>query len=370
MAHTDEAASLTVVPVREGARGLAPHAIGVLSVFGAAHVVVDAISAAAVVSIVWTAAANPKVLVGWILLYHVLAFGLQAVFGLVVDALDAPRWAAVCGCLVTACAVLVPWSPLLAAILAGVGNAAFHVGGGAISLRLAPQRATPPGLFVASGSLGILLGVILGGSHSAGLATLLPVAAIACGLMVFVPLPAAPPVAPAVRVAGRSELILGLVLFAIAVRAALGFLVEFPWESQPGLVVQLTLATVLGKSLGGVLADRWGWLRVGVGATLTALPFLVWASAYPTAAIPGLLLLNLTMPVTLAAVAKAVPNRPGFAFGLASLAFVLGAIPALSGLPAAGPVVAGVASLLSAAALYRALTWLSSCDACPQTLQV
>ena len=361
MAQLDEVAVLGAVRPGRGSAAFSTNAVAILSVFGAAHLVVDAISAAVVVSIVSTSPAGPKALVGLVLLYHVLAFGLQAMIGLAVDALGTPRWAAVCGCLVTACALLVPSSPMLAMILAGVGNAAFHVGGGAISLRLAPHRATAPGLFVAPGSLGLLLGVILCRSLPTAMVVLLPVAAVACLLMIWIPIPAillVPPVPSSSQAAGRSGLILGLVLIAIAIRALLGFLVESPWETHPILLVQLTLATVLGKALGGIVADRWGWLRGGVGATLAALPFLAWSSVAPAAAIPGLLLLNLTMPVTLAAVAKAVPHYPGFAFGLASLAFLLGAIPSLLGLRATDPGFICLAILLSAVVLYRALSWL------------
>ena len=71
---------------------------------------------------------------------------------------------------------------------------------------------------------------------------------------------------------GPGQLFLGLILLSIAVRALLGFLVGFSWETQPGLLIVLTLAAVAGKALGGILADRWGWLRVGVGALVASLP--------------------------------------------------------------------------------------------------
>jgi len=109
-----------------------------------------------------------------LLLYHVLAFGLQPVFGLAVDAAGTPRLAAVLGCLVSAGALLFPASPGLAIVVAGIGNAIFHVGGGVVSLRLTPHRAAAPGIFVAPGSLGLLLGAILGSHGPAAAAPLLP----------------------------------------------------------------------------------------------------------------------------------------------------------------------------------------------------
>ncbi len=341
-----------------------------LSVFGAAHGVVDAISAAAVVGLLATLPASPQVIVGWILLYHVLAFALQPVFGLAVDTMGRPRALAVCGCLVAACALLVPSAPLLVTMLAGAGNAAFHVGGGVICLRLTPDRATAPGLFVAPGSLGLLLGVILGATLATAAIVLLPIAAAVSLVMVCVPIPGASPAQRSSPAVGRSDLILGLVLVAIAMRAVLSFIVESPWEAHPMLLVLLTLATFFGKALGGIVADRWGWLRVGVGATLAGLPFLAWSTAYPPAAIPGLLLLNVAMPVTLAAVIKAVPEFPGFAFGLASFALLVGAIPALLGVRATDPLFVCAVVCLSAVMLYRALSWLPICKPFRQVVQV
>jgi hypothetical protein len=76
-------------------------------------------------------------------------------------------------------------------------------------------------------------------------------------------------------------------------------------------------------------------------------------------ALPGLLLFQMTMPVTLAAILRALPSRPGFGFGLLCLALVAGTLPAY--LPG-GWRPQGLALLLlvfgSAAALYLALRLL------------
>jgi MFS transporter, FSR family, fosmidomycin resistance protein len=135
--------------------------------------------------------------------------------------------------------------------------------------------------------------------------------------------------------------------------------VRFPWETQPMLLVALTLATVLGKAIGGMLADRCGWLPVGVGSMLAALPFLALASTNPVAAIPGMLLLNLTMPITLAAVAETVPDYPGFAFGLTCMALLVGALPSLLGMSTNGPVFVSLVLIVSIAVLHRGLRSLS-----------
>jgi hypothetical protein len=69
-----------------------------------------------------------------------------------------------------------------------------------------------------------------------------------------------------------------------------------------------------------------------------------------------MLLLQTTMPLTLKAVHRVLPDRPGLAFGMASAALVVGAGPGLlSAWPLAdGPLLLG-AVWLSAAALVAGL---------------
>jgi len=248
----------------------------------------------------------------------------------------------------------------MALVIAGIGNAVFHVGGGAISLQLAPHRAAMPGVFVAPVSTGALLGCVLGRLYPAALMPLGLVTAAACVAMTVWPVALGESrlggdCARSRHAVPPGQIVLGLILLAIAVRALLGFVVTFPWDSRPGMVISLTAGTCLGQALGGFAADRWGWRRVGVGAILFSLPLLAASSAVPKAAIPGLFLLNLTMPVTLVAVAERLPGHAGFAFGLPCLALLLGAMPSLLGIPVGGTRLLVAVLLIATASLYRGL---------------
>ena len=113
----------------------------------------------------------------------------------------------------------------------------------------------------------------------------------------------------------------------------------------------------LGKGLGGVLADRFGWIRIAVGALLASSPLLSFGASNPVAGLAGLFLFNMTMPVTLVATANALPRWPGFAFGLTCLALIIGAFIPLAGEKAvfSAPLVVFASILLSAAALHVGL---------------
>jgi FSR family fosmidomycin resistance protein-like MFS transporter len=201
--------------------------------------------------------------------------------------------------------------------------------------------------------------MILGNLGQSASAPLIPMALIASLLMARARVPESVPITATTGMASGAELVVGFVLLSIAARSLLGFLVTFPWETRPAELILLTAATVAGKALGGILADRWGWIRVAVGSLVAATPFLACASTYPVAAIPGLLLLNLTMAVTLAALADAIPGYAAFSFGLTSLALLLGALPSLLGVRVGGPVIVSLVMLLSSAVLYRGLRILT-----------
>jgi FSR family fosmidomycin resistance protein-like MFS transporter len=337
-----------------------------LIVYGVIHFLVDATCSGMVVSIgnpyrggsweLWSAAA----------LYDGLAFGAQVFFGLAVDHWRWPRTAAAAGCVVTALAIpLLGVSTGLAICAAGLGNALFHVGGGSISLNVTPGRATGPGVFVGPGALGLAVGTSLG---RYGLFWGWPFVVLLLGASVVVYALAHPVISydrSGVRLRGNHSratwaAVLVLLLFTISVRALIGMAVPMPWKSDVALLTILTLAIVAGKAFGGMLADRFGWFRVAAACLILSTPLVSFGAGMPGLAIPGMFLFQVTMPVTLAAVALLLPGRPAFAFGVASFALVAGAAPVFTVFrPVFGmPILSFAISLASAGTLIAGLRLL------------
>ncbi|HXF64915.1 MAG TPA: hypothetical protein VNK95_25030, partial [Caldilineaceae bacterium] len=124
---------------------------------GLAHGVSDGAAGWLLGSLVHDLSLNQVMLL--VLLYNVLAFGAQPVAGLLADRWQRPRLAAIAGlCCNGAALLLAPWEARLAVLLAGLGSALFHVGGGGLALCVTPGRASGPGLFAAPGVLGLALG--------------------------------------------------------------------------------------------------------------------------------------------------------------------------------------------------------------------
>ncbi len=324
-----------------------------LSVYGFTHALVDASCVMLLLGGIDVKAELPS----YILLYNVLAFGLQLPFGWVLDRIQKPVLSAVAGCIMLSLALMLFLHPLAAILLAGTGNALFHVGGGTISLNLRPGKASIPGLFVAPGGIGLFAGGVIlksSGFHPEYFVVLL----LCMGVVMF--LLKSPPVFYGIKREKQVNfLILAilLLLITICIRSAVGLSAEFPWKSNITLLIMLTLSIALGKGLGGFLADYFGWIKISVGGLALSALLLFFGAQFPASGIAGMFLFNLTMPVTLVAISNLLPGKPGFSFGLTTFALVAGALPAFLGYKSflsGGPVIL-ILILLSAVILFIGL---------------
>ncbi|PIR78573.1 MAG: hypothetical protein COU28_00895 [Candidatus Magasanikbacteria bacterium CG10_big_fil_rev_8_21_14_0_10_36_16] len=302
-----------------------------LFIYGTTHAVVDGICATVIFSILKNQIVSTTSFISMVILYNALAFGLQAVFGLATDYFKSPRATAFFGCVLTGLsAITFLFSPIIAVIFAGIGNALFHVGGGSISLNLTPKKASAPGIYVAPGALGLLVGTLLGKNGQFIVWPAILILAILCLLMFVIKKPEMNYEQEEIKENKFNyfEFILLLVLLSISIRSLVGSVLVFPWKTNIDLLFVLTGAVVIGKGLGGILADKFGWIKIAVGALVLSIPFLVFGANIPLLAIIGMFLFNITMPITLVAISNILPGRPGFAFGLTTLALILGVIPA------------------------------------------
>ena len=303
------------------------------AVYGFIHALVDAACAVAVVrasrgsyvadlGTFWTVAG-----------YDLLAFGLEFPLGLVVDRLGLARFPMIVGAamaaLVLAPGPIPPWATM---IVAGVGNALFHLGAGGLVLRSAGGRAAPAGVFVAPGALGLGLGMWMGRTGRGSTFPIYVALAFAVVALITLDRPAS---AERGTPSGAGEkpallpwlIILMLLLVSVAVRSFVGFGACFQCPGSLAVAIGLPLAAFLGKLTGGMVADRLGWLRVSTGALLLSLPLIAFSGGSLLLVLPGVLLFQSTMAVTLVAVYALMPRWPATAFGLPCLALVAGSFP-------------------------------------------
>lgn len=316
-----------------------------LGLYGAAHFLVDFGCALLLLGRIcpeWDPATA-------ILLYNFLAFAVQMPIGLLADRLGRCHLFASVGCLLVVSGWMLP-PGLAAAVAAGLGNAAFHVGGGLHTLNESGSKAGPLGVFVSPGAFGVYLGGILAAAGPAvsGLSVVVPDLAASGLVMPELFGPALLPWAVCLvlvlfavllwrfgRGAENAPLALpqrnvrlwGAVVCLLAVvilRSYLGLAANLPWKAEFGLLAVCAVAG--GKAAGGYLADKLGVLSTAIiSLCLSAFCFL--CSGNPAAGLAALFLFNMTMPLTLWAAARLFPGMKGFSFGLLTFGLFLGFLP-------------------------------------------
>lgn len=297
----------------------------------------------------------------YLLLYNFCAFALQMPLGLLADGWNRNAALAAAGCVLVSCAFLPILPGVVTVLLAGVGNAAFHVGGGLDVLNGSTGRCAALGVFVSPGAMGLYLGAALGRGGS--LPVLLPVlllllceAAILLGArktwggLVSGNAPAQ------LSLRGAGVVCAAALTAVVVLRSYMGFNQALPWKGEGNWGLWVTVALVLGKAAGGFLADRLG--AAGTSALSLGLAAALYLfSANPFAGTAAVFFFNMTMPITLFAAARLTPGAKGFAFGLLTFALFLGFIPTWLGLPSllTAPWANALGAVLSAAILLWAL---------------
>ena len=120
-------------------------------------------------------------------------------------------------------------------------------------------------------------------------------------------------------------------MLTIIIRSLLGMIMNFSWKDVPALSLLFVLAVVAGKALGGFLGDRFGYIKTAVISLSVALFAFVFSFDYWIAGIVAVLCFNMTMPLTLTAIASVSRQKYGFAFGLTTFALAMGFVPVVFG---------------------------------------
>ena len=290
-----------------------------LIINSAAHLCVDAVCASTLLG----SLADRADLALLILVYNTLAFSTQCLVGLAADRIRRhPLFVSLSEALI-ALGHLMPLPAPIKVLFIGVGNSVFHVAAGAMTLEESGNRAAPLGIFVAPGAIGVTLGTLFPflGKYFALALILAACAGFMFKRPFFAPETGVKDAENSPFSTKKSGVMIALLLTAaVAVRAIGGSAAAFPWKNTPALSLLLTFFVFAGKASGGFFMDKLGarcasLISIPLAAVLTA--FL---SGFAVPSLIGQFALNLTMPITLYLIYRAMPSSPGFAFGLAASA--------------------------------------------------
>lgn len=271
------------------------------------------------------------------LLYNFCAFAMQMPLGALADAFNRNFLFAVVGCLLVAAAFGLSHLPIVAVIVAGIGNAMFHIGGGVDVLNISEEKSSALGIFVSPGAFGIYLGTILGKACSLHILFVL-LALFSAAVLIFFShreqggeYPLNAEFSLKGTTSCRIRVTAACLFLVVCLRSYVGLTLYFPWKSTGFWGIALVSAVVFGKIAGGFATDRLGLLQTSV-VSLGAAAILFLFPNIPMAGISSLLLFNMTMPITLWAMSKIFPSAKGFSFGLLTFGLFIGYVPKYLGL--------------------------------------
>ena len=198
--------------------------------------------------------------IGYVI-YNFLAFVLQFPLGVLADHLTqknrdkllSSAMMVIAGTLLT---IAGSWQ---APVLAGLGNALFHVGGGILTIREDDRssfKGRALGVFVAPGAIGLFMGMLLSKS-SAYVAVKIAVSLVMLAVSLLIGITYSQNSSqyhPVERKEGR-VLPVAICCFAVvALRSLVGLGIAFPWKTTTLLSVLSVICLASGKTLGGLIA--------------------------------------------------------------------------------------------------------------------
>ena len=264
-----------------------------------------------------------------ILLYNLLAFGLQPLAGMLFDQIkQARRGAAVSMGMTIAGLLIAPLNITICIYLIGLGSAGLHAGGGSVAIRSTPGKAAAPGVFAAFGVIGLTLGGLASINFSSITRWALVLLLFILAIIIWF---ANQPEKRNAKISTTLPIpvyLLILLVIAVALRSTVWVGTQGETARYSVAALELGLAAGTGKFIGGFAADRFGWSRWMLLALCAACLLLVFSNSWLPTLMLGALLLQSITPLSMAAAGQALPESPALAASLTlGTAIIAGGLP-------------------------------------------
>jgi MFS family permease len=251
------------------------------------------------------------------ILYNSLAFCFQPLAGIFVDRYHKEKILLIVSFVLLALGLFInPW--LLSAIFLGIGNQFFHIAGGKICANISTEKSSHLGVFVSLGAIGLAIG--------GNLYYYRFIPYLALGLYLVFTIVcfftvdgyALKELRERSKFISKKEIILSVLflLFAVFIRSYLGKIIHYDFRINLGLLLLLPAAAALGKFLGGFIRDRFGSFFTVLFSMALASILLIFFDHSIVLMMLGLLMINISMPITLYELNRLLPGKEGFNFGI------------------------------------------------------
>ncbi len=253
-------------------------------------------------------------------IYNTLAFCFQPLIGLYVDRYHHEKAILLASLVFLTLGLFINlwW---LSAVLLGIGNQVFHVAGGKVCTNISTEKSSHLGVFVSLGAIGLAIGGNLYRYR------FIPYVAISLYLVLVMaslwliesktPKNTSPEKTQKPLVDQPKIILSGLfLLIAVFIRSFLGKIIHYDFAMNLPLLLLLPASAAMGKFIGGFIRDKWGsFYTVLCSMTLATFLLLFFAKSKPLMML-GLVMINISMPITLFELNRLLPGKEGFNFGL------------------------------------------------------
>ncbi|MBQ5310843.1 MAG: hypothetical protein ILP19_02215 [Oscillospiraceae bacterium] len=218
---------------------------------------------------------------------------------------------------------------LIPFLLISAGNAFIHVAGAKDTLSVCGGRLSPPAVFVAGGSFGVVTGRLLG-VHNVP---------IYVAMMVFIPAVFCMIMSGSIRKSSadtasydiadkrRSTLLITVLsFFVVAARGLVGYGIPTYWVKSEMHTVLLFCGLGLGKAFGGILSDIFGAKRTALVSTALSLPLIFIGRDIMWISLIAVTLFSMTMATALGILVSVYPDRPVTAYGITVAGLLFGSL--------------------------------------------
>lgn len=198
-------------------------------------------------------------------------------------------------------------------------------------LRDGQGRMTSSGIFVSTGALGVSLGTLTGKASLFYIPILIMIfTSVLVGWILFSNSEGKPKSEYIKYNIASNKPFYIIILFAfliVLLRGFIGTITPVVWKLNEFLVIIPSVCAFVGKGTGGILADKFGARRVGTISLLFSIICFIIGVKVVYIGLIGIILFNITMPITLCILASKLPNDLGLAFGISTLGLIIGVIP-------------------------------------------
>lgn len=219
----------------------------------------------------------------------------------------------------------------IAIFILSIGNAFLHETGAIATISISNKHIFPSSLFVSGGAFGIFAGRMMAKANISLYWLFIPIFFILLVILftsnkwcikniIYTEFDITK------NIINHNFVIL-VVFVVVAVRSYIGMIMPMAWKKTIFDMFLMYISLGIGKALGGLFCDIYGYRFTTIISTLVCIPFIIFGNYNIVLSLIGVLLFSMNMSITYALALNIIRQNPGVAFGVTTIALFVGILP-------------------------------------------